>query len=202
MESGLEIRTRPVGLWGVNAYVLVCPETRKSILVDPGAEPETLVLLLAESDPTAILLTHTHSDHTGALAEMRRRLKVPLMAHSDSRADQRLSNGSTVEVGNRSVKVYHTPGHTPDQISLMIDSPHRAIVGDTIFEGGPGKTWSSADFQVTLKTLREIVLSWPDETICYPGHGPSFCLGDIRKDLEAFLNKDHGRFFGDATWDM
>ncbi|MFC1829309.1 MBL fold metallo-hydrolase [Thermodesulfobacteriota bacterium] len=202
MKSSLEIRTRPVGLWGVNAYVLVCPETRKSVLIDPGAEPETLVLLLAETDPTAILLTHAHSDHTSALAEMRKRLKVPLMAHSGPHADQWLSHGSTVEVGRHLVKVYHTPGHTAEQISLMIEHPHRAIVGDTIFEGGPGKTWSPADFQVTLKTLREIVLSWPDETICYPGHGPSFILGKKRKAIETFISKDHGRFFGDATWDM
>ena len=54
------------------------------------------------------------------------------------------------------------------------------IVGDTIFEGGPGKTWSPEGFQTTLTTLRKVVLPWPDETVCYPGHGPSFRLGDQR----------------------
>ena len=77
---------------------------------------------------------------------------------------------------------------------------HEKLRGNN--EGGPGKTWSAQEFQTTLQTLRQVVLSWPDKIICYPGHGPSFRLGDKRKHIEAFLNKDHGGFFGDATWDM
>jgi len=62
-------------------------------------------------------------------------------------------------------------------------------------------TQSAADFQTTLGTLRNVVLAWPDETICYPGHGPSFRIGDLRPAIEAFLDRDHGDFFGDATWE-
>ena len=207
--SGLKIRMSQVGPWGLNAYVLVCSETQKSVLIDPGAEPEALERLLEKSEPMAIILTHSHSDHVGSLAKMRKRLKVPLMAHPGSCADgmhldaeQWLTHGDTINVGNHQINVYHTPGHSADLISLMIESQHYAIVGDTIFEGGPGKTWSVEEFQTTLKTLRAIVLSWPDETVCYPGHGPSFRLGDKRQYIEAFLKKDHGDFFGDATWDM
>lgn len=208
-EPRLNIRQCQVGPWGLNAYALVCSKTRKSVLIDPGAEPAALERLLAETDPIAILLTHTHSDHTGALAEMRKRLKVPLMAHPGHHAhvmkeaaDQWLHHGSTIHVGDHRINVYHTPGHSADQISLRAEYHHYAIVGDTIFEGGPGKTGSGEEFRITLETLRKIVLSWPDETVCYPGHGPSFCLGDKRQDIEKFLNKDHGSFFGDATWDM
>ena len=206
---GLKIRTCQVGPWGLNAYALVCSESRKSVLIDPGADPEALERLLAESDPVAIVLTHTHSDHTGSLAEMRKRLRVPVMAHPGDEthrqnldADQWLHHGSTVDVGIHQIHVYHTPGHSADQISLMVEDPPAAMVGDTIFQGGPGKTWSAEEFRITLETLRKIVLSWPDETLCYPGHGPGFCLGDMRKHIENFLNKDHGSFFGDATWDM
>ena len=87
MKPGLKIRKKQVGPWGLNAYVLVCSETRKSVLVDPGAEPDALDTLLAETEPVAIILTHTHSDHIGALAEMRKRLEVPLMAHPGPHAD-------------------------------------------------------------------------------------------------------------------
>jgi glyoxylase-like metal-dependent hydrolase (beta-lactamase superfamily II) len=205
----LKIRIKPVGLWAVNAYVLVCSESRKSVLIDPGAEPDALDGLLAKTDPVAILLTHTHSDHIGALAEMRKRLKVPIIAHSGPHVDIVnldaecwVAHGDRVKVGNHQLDVYHTPGHTPDQICLVNEDQHFAVVGDTIFDGGPGRTWSSKGFQSTLKTLRNIILSWSDETVCYPGHGPSFCLGDKRKDIKKFLDKNHGSFFGDATWDM
>jgi hypothetical protein len=61
---------------------------------------------------------------------------------------------------------------------------------------------SRQDFQTTLDTLRRVILSWPDDTRCYPGHGSSFRLGDIRKQIESFLAKDHSRFCGDAVWKM
>jgi glyoxylase-like metal-dependent hydrolase (beta-lactamase superfamily II) len=76
------------------------------------------------------------------------------------------------------------------------------IVGDTIFAGGPGRTGSAEAFRTTLNTLRTVVMPWPDDTVCYPGHGPSFRLGDIRLAIDAFLQKDHGDFHGDAEWGM
>lgn len=207
--SKLDLRKRAVGPWPMNTYALVCPETGESILIDPGAEPETLAVMLGDSRPIAIVLTHTHPDHVGALDEMRDRLQVPLMAHPGPHMqeimpepDRELGDGESVAVGNHRLRVQYTPGHIEDQICLAIENDSRVIVGDTIFEGGPGKTWSAEQFQTTLQTLQNVVLSWPDDTICYPGHGPSFRLGDIRADVEAFVSRDHGEFFGDAEWDM
>jgi glyoxylase-like metal-dependent hydrolase (beta-lactamase superfamily II) len=87
-------------------------------------------------------------------------------------------------------------------VTLMLPDG-RAIVGDTIFQGGPGKTWSPQEFQTTLATMQQIVFQWPDETVCYPGHGPAFRLGDERPAFEAFLSRAHpADLCGDVTWTM
>ena len=205
----LEVRTRSVGPWPMNTYALVCPETNQSVLIDPGAEPDTLLEMLGDSEPIAILLTHTHPDHVGELETMREQLNVPVMAHRGPHfneisldAGRELAEGDTVAVGAATLRVYHTPGHIEDQICFSIVDNNRTIVGDTLFEGGPGKTWTPEQFEETLRTLRNVVLEWPDDTICYPGHGPHFRLGDLREDIERLIAKDHGDFYGDATWDM
>ena len=206
-DSPLELRRGIVGPWKVNAYVLVCPRTAQSILVDPGSEPEVLGKMLAGTHPVAILITHSHPDHIGALPTLRSGLGVPVMAHAGSedepspvKADRWIQGGDTFEVGDHRIRIIHTPGHTADQVCIQPGNDHRILVGDTIFDGGPGRTLSGRAFQTTLKTLERIILSWPDETICHPGHGDAFQLGLRRKAIEAFLEKDHGDFFGDAEW--
>ncbi len=209
MRMPLELRTRQVGPYSMNAYALVCPMTKQSVLIDPGDDPDALQEMLKETQPIAILLTHTHFDHVGALAEMRTRLQVPLMLHRGphaegfaTQADRWLEDGDALRVGEHTLRVFYTPGHTADQVCYAIEGDARVIVGDTIFEGGPGKTWSAEGFQTTLQTLREVILRWLDETVCYPGHGPFFRLGDQRQAIEGFLRKEHSEFFGDATWEM
>lgn len=205
----IELRTRQVGPYSMNSYTLVCSVSKQSVLIDPGDDPDALQEMLQGTVPIAILLTHTHFDHVGALAEMKKRLQVPLMVHAGPHAngfaatvDHELEDGEIIQVGEHSLRIYHTPGHTADQVCIAPENDSRIIVGDTIFGGGPGKTWSAEDFQTTLKTLRDVILHWSDETICYPGHGAAFRLGDHRAKIETFLRKDHGSFFGDATWEM
>ena len=208
--SQIQLISRQVGPWPMNTYVMICPDTKQSVLIDPGADPEVLQDMLGDSHPMAILLTHTHPDHIGALAEMRQALTVPVIGNDgpheplgkDVGLDEILRDGDTYKVGEHLLRIQYAPGHIGDQICFFIEKDNRVVVGDTLFEGGPGKTWSSQGFQTTLETLKNVVLPWPDNTRCFPGHGNDFLLGDIRSQVEAFLMKDHGQFFGDATWDM
>ncbi|MEZ4732688.1 MAG: MBL fold metallo-hydrolase [Caldilineaceae bacterium] len=84
-DTPLELRHRQVGPWPMNSYALICPTSGQSVLFDPGADPLVLKEMLVGSKPLAILLTHSHPDHVGALAEMRQDLGVPVMAHAQAR---------------------------------------------------------------------------------------------------------------------
>jgi glyoxylase-like metal-dependent hydrolase (beta-lactamase superfamily II) len=78
----------------------------------------------------------------------------------------------------------------------------RILVGDTIFVGGPGKTWSSDEFATTMRTMQEIVFKWPDETRFYPGHGPSGTIGAERPAFESFVARGwSSKLYGDVTWE-
>jgi glyoxylase-like metal-dependent hydrolase (beta-lactamase superfamily II) len=115
--------------------------------------------------------------------------------------DRELADRDTIAVGRHTLRAYYTPGHIADMICFAVEGGRDIVVGDTLFEGGPGHPWSSADFQTTLRPLRTVVLSWPVDSMCHPGHGPSFRLGDKRAAIEAFVARDHGDFHGDATWE-
>ena len=144
-------------------------------------------------------------DHTGALAELKSALDLPIAAHPDDAgqmpvsADQLLNDGDVISFGDIKLSVLHTPGHTPGSICFLTGSV--LIAGDTLFPDGPGRTGSPADFKRILESLTGKIFVLPDETQVFPGHGNSTMLVKERKDFELFSAGSHDpNLCGDVLW--
>ncbi|HEY1012017.1 MAG TPA: MBL fold metallo-hydrolase [Herpetosiphonaceae bacterium] len=205
--TSLELRTVTVGDWKENCYILRDAAAKEAIVVDPGAEAERILAALDGAAVAHILITHAHGDHVGAVEAVRAATGAPVWIHpaelpalAPISHDRELADGLELDWAGHRIRAVRTPGHTPGMISLIVDETH-ALVGDTIFAGGPGRTWSADDFVTTLATLRSTILSWPDHYQCHPGHGPSFELGAVRPAIAAFAGREHpAGFHGDAEW--
>ena len=196
-----------VGPWPMNSYIISCPETNKCAIIDPGADAKKILKAVDRFKVEYILITHGHADHVGALENIRKMTGAQVCAHSEDAAhfkidtDLILFEGDEIEIGSYGVKIHHTPGHTEGQISYdLLDG--RIIVGDTIFVGGPGKTFSSNGFTVTMETMQNIVFNWADETKFFPGHGPAGMIGIERPAFDRFVDSGWEKdLFGDVAWD-
>lgn len=198
-----ELLTRPVGPWPMNCYIVTCVETGATAVVDPGADAATILEGISRVE--LIVVTHSHRDHIGALAEVKAATGAPVYLHpADGRPeapyDVALHDGMELPLGNLRLRAIHVPGHTPGQTCLDLGDG-RVLVGDALFPGGPGATRTPEDFATTLRTLREIVFRWPDETRFYPGHGSAGTIGAERPAFEAFLARARpAELCGDVTW--
>ncbi|MFC2051216.1 MBL fold metallo-hydrolase, partial [Chloroflexota bacterium] len=120
--DNVRIEKLELGPFGTNAYIVTCPKTRDSVLVDTPAEAGMIMDRLKGTNPRYILLTHNHIDHLGAFSEVRFKLKVPVAAHAlDSRnlpsqPEVLLNDGDTISFGQLNLEVLHTPGHTPGSL--------------------------------------------------------------------------------------
>jgi len=201
----IQIERLELGAFGTNAYVIVCPQSGDSVLIDAPADAGAIMVKLQGSNPRYILLTHNHMDHTGALAELHSKLKIPVAAHA---ADARnlpltpqmlLNDGDTVSCGRIELAVLHTPGHTPGSLSFR--TGQYLLSGDTIFPGGPGKTWSPPDFRQLIKSITEKIFTLPDNTEIYPGHGDATVLRKEKEAFNTFSSRTHNpNLCGDVLW--
>jgi glyoxylase-like metal-dependent hydrolase (beta-lactamase superfamily II) len=195
-----------LGPWPMNSHIVADEETGSGVIIDPGEDAQTILDAVNALQIEKILLTHGHMDHVGALDEVKNALNIPVHIHPADAVtfslshDVPLSDGEVITLGNSSLQVVHTPGHTEGQCCFIVD--HRVVVGDTVFVGGPGKTWSPEGFATTMKTMETIVFAWADETEFFPGHGPSGTIGSERPAFEKFLSKGWSEnLYGDVVWE-
>jgi glyoxylase-like metal-dependent hydrolase (beta-lactamase superfamily II) len=188
----LIVRKIEVGTMENNVYVLECPETHDAFIVDGCFEPDEILEGTSGANVIGILQTHGHGDHVQALPELKERLGVPVYAHPDDDypvpIDEELSDGDELKFGSRSLRVIHTPGHTPGGTCFL--SGRHLVSGDTLFPGGPGNTWGNKEaFAQIIDSVESKLFVLPDETFVYPGHGKDTTIGTEKPHLKEWIER-------------
>ena len=206
-NESIQIECFELGPFGTNSYIVRCLNTSDSVVVDAPGDAAKIIAQLKTTNPKYILMTHNHMDHTGALAELKSALNIPIGAHAADAnrlpipADMLLADGEIITFGNIRFTVMHTPGHTPG--SLCYYTEGHLISGDTLFPDGPGKTGSPSDLKQIVESLQRKIFVLPDDTQVFPGHGNHTVLGKEKHAFEAFMARSHDPdLCGDVTWSM
>jgi glyoxylase-like metal-dependent hydrolase (beta-lactamase superfamily II) len=194
----------PVTPYEQNCTLLVCEQTHKAALVDPGGDLDRLMDVVKQQGVTleSILVTHGHLDHVGGVAALSKQLSLPIIGphledefwiqalpeqcrmfgfpKSDSFVPSRwLKDSDSVEVGNETLQVIHCPGHTPGHVVFYSASANLAIVGDVLFKGSIGRTdFPKGDYQTLINSIQ--LKLWPlgKDIAFIPGHGPMSTFGE------------------------
>lgn len=183
-----------------NCYVI--ESDGNALVVDPGDEPERIVRFIKDLKvaPTQIIATHTHFDHVLGVEAVRKATKIPFLIHRDDlpmlesmqsrvrqfmgfevppppKVDGYVKDGELLRLGDETIRVLHTPGHSPGSISLSGDG--YVLTGDALFNQSIGRTdLPGGDLNTLLLSIREQLFKLGDDTIVYPGHGPETTIGD------------------------
>jgi len=176
----MQIKKIVVGLLQANCYVLIGEE--QGIIIDPGEEADRILETVSGLRIGLILLTHNHFDHIRALPKVAKATSAEVAIHSLDKidaVDRELEDGEKIQFEGKEILVIHTPGHTPGSCSFLLGN--NLFSGDTLFAGGWGNTAFPGGSEETIfRSIREKLMSLPDETIVYPGHGGATTIGEER----------------------
>ena len=196
----------PLGPLQTNCYLLACETTGKAAVIDPSWNGQGIADKAAEEgwQISHILLTHTHFDHVGGLADLKAATGAPIYVHPEAipmlenagmaarmwqisipdppAPDEMLQEGQVIRVGELELHVLYTPGHAPGHVSFYLPEQHLLFDGDVLFQGSIGRTdLPGGNFELLMQTIRDKLLVLPDETAVLSGHGPATTIGQEKK---------------------
>ncbi len=203
------LKTLALGPIMANCYIVGCDRTREAAVIDPGDEPDRVLMALAEEKLTVkyILNTHGHFDHVGGNNRMKKATGAELIIHAADAPmldslntaassfgltaenspppDRTVDEGDRIAFGDIAMKVIHTPGHSPGGISFHSDGV--VFVGDTLFAGSIGRTdFPGGDFNTLIASVKNKLFPLGDDTKVYTGHGPATTIAQ-EKQSNPFL---------------
>jgi hydroxyacylglutathione hydrolase len=212
MDS-LDVRTFTVGQLQENCYLVRRKGAGDAVLIDPGDEPQRLIDALEALGVTvdAVLLTHTHFDHVGAVAALARHTGAPVYCPSLERevladidasvrplglsgfesyeADELLAGGEHLELAGLEIDVHFTPGHSPGHLTYALPGHEALLVGDVLFRGSVGRVdLPGGDWATLLASIAGLIDAYPPQTLVFPGHGPHTTLG-VERETNPFLTE-------------
>ncbi|MCS7295307.1 MAG: hydroxyacylglutathione hydrolase family protein [Chloroflexota bacterium] len=201
------VRGGPAGAWQNNIYLLIDRATGEAAFVDAPDEPEKAVALAEAAGvrPAKILLTHSHADHTAGLAALKARFGCRLYADPaepwlpEEQLDEPVRHGQEIRLGNVVLRVLSVPGHTPGSTAYV--AGRSAFVGETLFPGGPGRSQSPEALRQEIASIVAYLYTLPDDTVVYPGHGPTTTIGESKAEYAVFASRPHPPdLCGDVRW--
>ena len=178
------------------SYVIGCDKTKRCAFVDPAWEEDKLFEAAEGYKPVAILLTHTHFDHTEAVERVKERypdIRIYVHSNDEEKIDGStpISDGSVIEIGEIRIKVLHTPGHTSASVCYIFDD--KLLTGDTLFINTIGRTdLPTGSASEMFNSIFNVIGGLSDDLQVYPGHsygGVTKKLGEIR-ETNRYLQQD------------
>jgi glyoxylase-like metal-dependent hydrolase (beta-lactamase superfamily II) len=205
-------RQLPLGPLQTNCYIF-SNEEKECLVIDPGGDANKLTSILQQQHlkPVAILLTHAHFDHIGAVDDIRQEWNIPVYIHKNekdwladpslngsqffmagavkmSKPDELIKGEGTLTIGNFSLKVYETPGHSPGSVSYYSDEAGLVFSGDALFAGSIGRTdLPGGNHELLIKSIHDKLLTLPEDTLVLSGHGPETSI-EAEMERNPFLN--------------
>ncbi|KIA61953.1 MBL fold metallo-hydrolase [Nocardia vulneris] len=190
------------GTWDVDNNVWLIGDDRDVLVVDAAHDADAIAAAVGGRNVVAILCTHGHNDHVTVAPELSARLDAPILLHPGDEplwrmthpdVDYRsLADTPRITVADIDIDILHTPGHSPGSVSLHVPAAAALFTGDTLFSGGPGATGRSySDFDTIIDSIRDRLLTLPDETTVHTGHGDATTIGTEKPALADWIARGH-----------